>query len=129
MVLMILYLKSCTNCLVSSLFGCSGPQLYCSGSHSAVGKRIFSPSLCFSGLLTLTMNRYRHQSQSSNLSPSHLQECPSTQDLLSSLRQVEKMLAVHEASYQQGLRAIRKKISALHNSTVAIFKTAKNGEK
>ncbi|XP_039988256.1 fibulin-7-like [Xiphias gladius] len=57
---------------------------------------------------------------------SSAQECPSTQDLLSSLRQVEKMLAVHEASYQQGLRAIRKKISALHNSTVAIFKTAKN---
>ncbi|XP_034542130.1 fibulin-7-like [Notolabrus celidotus] len=51
------------------------------------------------------------------------QECPSTHDLLNSLRQVEKMLAVHEASYQQGLRSLRKKMSALHNSTMAIFKT------
>lgn len=46
---------------------------------------------------------------------------------MDSLRQVEKMLAVHEASYQQGLRSLRKRISALHNSTVAIFKAG--GEK
>ncbi|XP_070686839.1 fibulin-7-like [Pempheris klunzingeri] len=51
------------------------------------------------------------------------QECPSTRDLLNSLRQVEKMMAGHEASYQQGLRSLRKKLSALHNSTMAIFKT------
>ncbi|KAK1888069.1 Mixed lineage kinase domain-like protein, partial [Dissostichus eleginoides] len=50
-------------------------------------------------------------------------ECRSTHDLLTSLRQVEKMLSVHEASYQQGLRSLRKKMSALHNSTMAIFKT------
>ncbi|KAM6926636.1 fibulin-7 [Lycodopsis pacificus] len=50
------------------------------------------------------------------------EECPSTQDLLTSLRQVEKMLAVHEASYQQGLRSLRKKMSALHNSTI-IFRS------
>ncbi|KAE8296823.1 Fibulin-7 [Larimichthys crocea] len=56
------------------------------------------------------------------MSFSSAQECPSTHDLLNSLRQVEKMLAVHEASYQQGLRSLRKKISALHNSTMAIFK-------
>ncbi|XP_038560886.1 fibulin-7-like isoform X2 [Micropterus salmoides] len=56
------------------------------------------------------------------LSSSHPQECPSTHDLLNSLRQVEKMLAVHEASYQHGLRSLRKKMSALHNSTMAIFK-------
>ncbi|XP_015244233.1 PREDICTED: fibulin-7-like isoform X1 [Cyprinodon variegatus] len=54
------------------------------------------------------------------------QECPSTHDLLNSLRQVEKMLAVHETSYQQGVRSLRKKISALHNSTMAIFKMGKN---
>ncbi|XP_028286114.1 fibulin-7-like [Parambassis ranga] len=54
------------------------------------------------------------------------QECPSTHDLLNSLRQVEKMLAVHEISYQQGLRSLRKKISTLHNSTMAIFKAGKN---
>ncbi|KAM8892465.1 fibulin-7 [Spinachia spinachia] len=45
------------------------------------------------------------------------QECPSTHGLLTSLRQVEKMLAVHEASFQQGLRPLRMKISALHNRT------------
>nr|XP_020449038.1 fibulin-7-like [Monopterus albus] len=53
---------------------------------------------------------------------SSAQECPSTVDLLNSLRQVEKMLAVHEASYQEGLRSLRKKISALPNSTM----TSKN---
>ncbi|KAM8750461.1 fibulin-7-like [Acanthopagrus schlegelii] len=58
-----------------------------------------------------------------HVSFSSAQECPSTHDLVNSLRQVEKMLAVHEASYQQGLRSLRKKISALHNSTMAIFKT------
>uniref|UniRef100_A0A3P8TBH3 Sushi domain-containing protein n=1 Tax=Amphiprion percula TaxID=161767 RepID=A0A3P8TBH3_AMPPE len=64
------------------------------------------------------------QRLSSNLSSSCPQECPPTHDLLNSLRQVEKMLAIHEASYQQGLRSLRKKISALHNSTMAIFKSA-----
>ncbi|XP_041795747.1 fibulin-7-like [Chelmon rostratus] len=54
---------------------------------------------------------------------SSAQECPSTHNLVNSLRQVERMLAVHEASYQQGLRSLRKKMSALHNSTMAIFKT------
>ncbi|XP_076588165.1 fibulin-7-like [Chaetodon auriga] len=53
---------------------------------------------------------------------SSAQECPSTHDLVNSLRQVERMLAVHEASYQQGLRSLRKRMSALHNSTMAIFK-------
>uniref|UniRef100_A0A3Q3XL47 Sushi domain-containing protein n=1 Tax=Mola mola TaxID=94237 RepID=A0A3Q3XL47_MOLML len=52
--------------------------------------------------------------------PSGVQECRSAQDLVDSLRQVEKMLAVHEASYQQGLRSLRKRISALHNSTVSL---------
>ncbi|XP_029378612.1 fibulin-7 [Echeneis naucrates] len=56
------------------------------------------------------------------MSFSSAQDCPSTHDLLTSLRQVEKMLAAHEASYQQGLRSLRKKLSVLHNSTVAIFK-------
>ncbi|XP_044211941.1 fibulin-7-like [Thunnus albacares] len=57
---------------------------------------------------------------------SSAQDCPSTHDLLTSLRQVEKMLAAHEASYQQGVRSLRKKLSALHNSTMAIFKISKN---
>ncbi|XP_008279873.1 fibulin-7-like [Stegastes partitus] len=60
------------------------------------------------------------------ISFSSAQDCPSTHDLLNSLRQVEKMLAVHEASYQQGLRSLKKKISALHNSTMVIFKSGKN---
>ncbi|XP_047452656.1 fibulin-7-like [Mugil cephalus] len=60
------------------------------------------------------------------LSFSSAQDCPSTHDLLNSLRQVEKMLAVHEASYEQGLRSLKKKISALHNSTMAIFRAGKN---
>ncbi|XP_029009937.2 fibulin-7-like isoform X2 [Betta splendens] len=59
-------------------------------------------------------------------SVSSAQDCPSTHDLLNSLRQVEKMLVVHEASYEQGLRSLKKKISALHNSTMAIFKAGKN---
>ncbi|KAM9854851.1 fibulin-7 [Aulostomus maculatus] len=59
-------------------------------------------------------------------SPAQPQECPSTHDLLNSLRQVEKMLAAHEALYQQGLRSLKKKLSALHNSTVAILKASKN---
>uniref|UniRef100_A0A3P8ULJ4 Fibulin-7-like n=1 Tax=Cynoglossus semilaevis TaxID=244447 RepID=A0A3P8ULJ4_CYNSE len=48
----------------------------------------------------------------------------STHDLLTSLRQVEKMLAVHEASYQQGLRSLKKKLIAVHNSTMAILNNA-----
>uniref|UniRef100_A0A3B3ZXW9 Sushi domain-containing protein n=1 Tax=Periophthalmus magnuspinnatus TaxID=409849 RepID=A0A3B3ZXW9_9GOBI len=45
--------------------------------------------------------------------------CSSTQDLLNSLRQVQKMLAVQEASYQEGLKALRKKLNALHNRPTA----------
>ncbi|XP_075884880.1 fibulin-7-like isoform X2 [Nelusetta ayraudi] len=52
------------------------------------------------------------------------QECPATHKLVKSLRQVEKMFAAHEASYQQSLRALRKKIGALHNSTAVVFKAA-----
>uniref|UniRef100_A0A8C6LQD6 Sushi domain-containing protein n=1 Tax=Nothobranchius furzeri TaxID=105023 RepID=A0A8C6LQD6_NOTFU len=54
----------------------------------------------------------------------HPRLCSSTHDLLNSLRQVEKMLAIQETSYQQGLRSLRKKISAMHNSTMVAFKTA-----
>ncbi|XP_006805445.1 fibulin-7-like [Neolamprologus brichardi] len=72
------------------------------------------------GVVTLTMMMISlHQIYSSSA-----QECPPTHDLLNSLRQVEKMLAVHETSYQQGLRSLKKKISALHNSTMAVFKIA-----
>ncbi|XP_075994059.1 fibulin-7 [Genypterus blacodes] len=56
------------------------------------------------------------------LSSSSGQECPSSQELLNSLRQMEKMLVTHETSYQQSLRSLKKKLSALHNSTMAVFK-------
>ena len=46
-----------------------------------------------------------------------MQECSSSQELQISLRQVEKMLVAHEASYQQNLRSLRKRLSALQNST------------
>lgn len=46
-----------------------------------------------------------------------LQECPSTQELQNSLRQAQKLLASHEASYLQSLRSLKRKISQLQNST------------
>ncbi|XP_061898885.1 fibulin-7-like isoform X1 [Entelurus aequoreus] len=52
------------------------------------------------------------------------QAFPSPRDLLTSVRQVEKMLAAHEVSFQQHLRSLRKKMSALHNSTLAAMKAA-----
>ncbi|XP_071387058.1 fibulin-7-like [Centroberyx affinis] len=61
-----------------------------------------------------------------HLSSSSAQDCPSNQELRSSLRQVEKMLAAHEASYQHSLRSLRKKLSALQNGTMGAGKTARN---
>ncbi|CAL9695208.1 unnamed protein product [Knipowitschia caucasica] len=61
-----------------------------------------------------------------HVSTSTAQECTSIQDLLNSLRQMQKMLAVQEASYQQGLRGLKKKLGALHNSTMAFFRAGKN---
>ncbi|XP_054619915.1 fibulin-7-like [Dunckerocampus dactyliophorus] len=52
------------------------------------------------------------------------QACPSVRDLLTSVRQVEKMLAAHEVAFQQNLRSLRKKMSALQNSTLAAMKAA-----
>nr|XP_057903463.1 fibulin-7-like isoform X2 [Doryrhamphus excisus] len=52
------------------------------------------------------------------------QACPPIRDLLTSVRQVEKMLAAHEAAFQQNLRSLRKKMSALQNSTLAAMKAA-----
>ncbi|KAK3569767.1 hypothetical protein QTP86_004194 [Hemibagrus guttatus] len=45
------------------------------------------------------------------------QECSSTQELQNSLRQAQKLLASHEASYLQSLRSLKRKISQLQNST------------
>ncbi|KAI5098483.1 fibulin-7-like [Silurus meridionalis] len=48
------------------------------------------------------------------------QECPSTLELQNSLRQAQKLLASHEASYLQGLRNLKRKISQLQNSTTRV---------
>eukprot|EP00063_Salmo_salar_P005176 XP_013980011.1 PREDICTED: fibulin-7-like [Salmo salar] len=45
------------------------------------------------------------------------QDCLSRQELQSSLRQVEKLLSAQEASYQQSLLSLRKRLSALKNSS------------
>ncbi|CAL8360774.1 unnamed protein product [Lota lota] len=56
------------------------------------------------------------------------QDCPSNQELQTSLGQVEKMLATHEVSYQTSLHSLRKKLSALVNSIAALasWKTSEN---
>ncbi|XP_041917702.1 fibulin-7 [Alosa sapidissima] len=50
------------------------------------------------------------------LSFMHGQECPSRQELQSSLRQVHKLLSAHETSYMQSLRALRKKLNLVQTS-------------
>uniref|UniRef100_A0AAY4D5B6 Fibulin 7 n=1 Tax=Denticeps clupeoides TaxID=299321 RepID=A0AAY4D5B6_9TELE len=44
------------------------------------------------------------------------QDCPSKQDMQSSLRQVHKLLSAHEESYLQNLRTLRKKLSLLQSA-------------
>ncbi|KAL0968113.1 hypothetical protein UPYG_G00262560 [Umbra pygmaea] len=41
------------------------------------------------------------------------QDCPSKQELQTSLRQVEKLLSAQEASYLQSIRSLRKRLSSL----------------
>ncbi|CAL8360875.1 unnamed protein product [Gadus morhua 'NCC'] len=45
------------------------------------------------------------------------QECSTRAELQSSLKQVHKLLSAHEASYTQSLRALRKKINLLQQTT------------
>ncbi|CAB1323448.1 unnamed protein product [Coregonus sp. 'balchen'] len=55
-----------------------------------------------------------------------LQDCPLRQELQSSLHQVEKLLLAQEATYQQSLRSLRKRLSTLQNSgTVTVKHTTK----
>ena len=57
------------------------------------------------------------------------QDCASRQELQSSLHQVEKLLSAQEASYQQSLRSLRKRLNALMNSSTVKHTTkAHNGE-
>uniref|UniRef100_A0A8C8FMV0 Fibulin-7-like n=1 Tax=Oncorhynchus tshawytscha TaxID=74940 RepID=A0A8C8FMV0_ONCTS len=45
-----------------------------------------------------------------------VQDCPSRQDMQSSLKQVQKLLSTHEAAYLQSLRTLRKKLNLLQNT-------------
>ncbi|KAK2920251.1 fibulin-7-like isoform X1 [Channa argus] len=48
--------------------------------------------------------------------PTFGQECPSRQEIQGSLRQVQKLLSAHEASYLQSLRNLKKKINLLQSN-------------
>ncbi|XP_034144116.1 fibulin-7 isoform X2 [Esox lucius] len=50
----------------------------------------------------------------------HGQDCPSKQEMQNSLRQLDKLLSAQEASYLQNLRSLRKRLSALQNSSTLI---------
>ncbi|KAL2088496.1 hypothetical protein ACEWY4_015395 [Coilia grayii] len=54
------------------------------------------------------------------LSIMHGQDCPSRQELQSSLRQVHKLLSAHETSYMQSLRTLRKKLNLLQTSAARL---------
>uniref|UniRef100_A0A665SYN5 Fibulin 7 n=1 Tax=Echeneis naucrates TaxID=173247 RepID=A0A665SYN5_ECHNA len=45
------------------------------------------------------------------------QDCPSRQEIQGSLKQVQKLLTAHEASYIQSLRNLKKKINLLQSNT------------
>lgn len=45
-----------------------------------------------------------------------LQDCPSRQEIQGSLKQVQKLLSAHEASYLQSLRNLKKKINLLQSN-------------
>lgn len=45
-----------------------------------------------------------------------LQDCPSRLEIQGSLKQVQKLLSAHEASYMQSLRNLKKKINLLQSS-------------
>lgn len=44
------------------------------------------------------------------------QDCPSRQEIQGSLKQVQKLLSAHEASYLQSLRNLKKKINLLQSN-------------
>ncbi|KAM4631317.1 fibulin-7 [Polymixia lowei] len=50
------------------------------------------------------------------IQPTSGQDCPGRQELQSSLKQVQKLLSAHEASYLQSLRTLRKKINLLQGT-------------
>ncbi|KAJ7998025.1 hypothetical protein DPEC_G00218260 [Dallia pectoralis] len=52
-----------------------------------------------------------------NLLNARGQDCPSNQELQTSLHQLDKLLSAHEVSYLQKLRTFRRHLSALQNSS------------
>lgn len=50
------------------------------------------------------------------LSHVFLQDCASRQEIQGSLKQVQKLLSAHEASYLQSLRNLKKKINLIQSS-------------
>lgn len=54
------------------------------------------------------------------------QDCPSTQNLQSSIQQAHKVLSAQEASYLQNVRTWRKKLNLLHDSVVRLSAKPKN---
>ncbi|CAB1339349.1 unnamed protein product [Coregonus sp. 'balchen'] len=55
------------------------------------------------------------------------QDCPSRQEMQSSLKQVQKLLSTHEAAYLQSLRTLRKKLNLLQNTATKQTGKANNG--
>ncbi|XP_062327238.1 fibulin-7 isoform X1 [Osmerus eperlanus] len=55
------------------------------------------------------------------------QDCASRQEMQSSLKQVQKLLSAHEASYVQSLRTLRKKINLLQAATTKQAAKPDNG--
>ncbi|XP_052326514.1 fibulin-7-like [Oncorhynchus keta] len=59
-------------------------------------------------------NRSRHKGPVRD--PMATEDCPSRQDMQSSLKQVQNLLSTHEAAYLQSLRTLRKKLNLLQNT-------------
>lgn len=57
-----------------------------------------------------------------------LQDCPSRQEIQGSLKQVQKLLSAHEASYLQSLRNLKKKINLLQSNAGRQTTKAVNSE-
>lgn len=56
------------------------------------------------------------------------QDCPGRQELHGSLKQVQKHLSAHEATYMQSLRNLKKKINLLQSSAAKQSTRATNSK-
>lgn len=57
-----------------------------------------------------------------------LQDCPSRQEIQGSLKQVQKLLSAHEASYLQSLRNLKKKLNLLQSNAGKLPTRATNSK-